>query len=215
MQKTRMSITRALVELKRYDQKIAQALQTGNFVARTVGRSEKRKVPFSTASVSDVAKEITASYDKVNQLIKNRAAVKAAIVLSNANTKVKLLSTEMSVAEAIELKSSVAHRTQFLQTLRQQLASTRQVVDSDNAKLQAKVDASLNAIYSTEKSKATPEMVAAVTNPQLDMYECALLDPADIAGKIEKLVAEVNEITSELDFTLSEINAKTEIEIEV
>lgn len=209
-----ISITRALVELKRYDQRIAQALQA-KFIERTIGQGDNRKVPFSTESVADVEKNIRASYDKVDALLANRAKVKSAIVLSNANTKVKVLDQEVTVAEAIEMKTSVQNRKHYVNTLRSQLQSFRQVVDSDNQKLQTKIDSSLDKIYGTEKAKIDAEMVKLVSEPQMKLHESKLLDPAGIEKRIEKLQAEITEIETELDFALSESNARTEISVDL
>ena len=210
----KISITRALVELKRFDQRITQALNSSKFVERTVGRANKRKVPFSNVSIADTEAAIRGSYDKVDQLIKNRAAMKSKIVLSNATTKVTVLGAQMTVAEAIELKTSVSSRQQYVNILRAQLQQHRQVIEVDNAKLQAKIDTSLNSIYGTEKAKIDAAMVAQVADPQRDLLESELLDPVGIEKRIEKLQEEISEITSEIDFVLSEANARTEIEVD-
>ena len=210
----KISITRALVELKRFDQRITQALNSSKFVERTVGRGNKRKVPFSNVSIADTEAAIRGSYDKVDQLIKNRAAMKSKIVLSNATTKVTVLGAQMTVAEAIELKTSVSSRQQYVNVLRAQLQQHRQVIEVDNAKLQAKIDTSLNSIYGTEKAKIDAAMVAQVADPQRDLLESELLDPVGIEKRIEKLQEEISEITSEIDFVLSEANARTEIEVD-
>jgi hypothetical protein len=210
----KISITRALVELKRFDQRIAQALTSGKFVDRTVGRGNKRKVPFSNASIADTEAAIRGSYDKVDQLIKNRAAMKSKIVLSNATVNVTVLGTEMTVAEAIELKSSVSSRQHYVNVLRAQLLQNRQVIEVDNAKLQTQIDTSLNSIYGTEKAKIDAAMVAQVADPQRDLLESELLDPVGIEKRIEKLQEEISEIMSEIDFVLSEANARTEIEVD-
>lgn len=215
MTKQTISVTRALVELKRFDQRIVQVLSGGVFLNRTVGRGNFKKVVNSQDSVELTTQKIRASYDKIDQLIKNRAALKAAIVLSNATTKVKVLGQEMTVAEAIELKTSVVSRQQYLQVLRSNLTTFKNAVEVDNTKLQAKIDTSLNNIYGTEKAKIAADLVAQVSDPQKDQFEQALLDPCGIEARIEKLQNEITEIQTELDFVLSEANARTEIEVEL
>jgi hypothetical protein len=140
--------------------------------------------------------------------------MKSKSVLSNATTKVTVVGTEMTVAEAIELKTSVASRQQYAVALRAQLLQNRQVIEADNAKLQTKIDTSLNSIYGTEKAKIDAAMVAQVADPQRDLLESELLDPVGIEKRIEKLQEEISEIMSEIDFVLSEANARTEIEVD-
>lgn len=210
----KISITRALVELKRYDQRIAQALNAV-FVARVQGRGANRKVVGTQDTVTASEAKIKGNFDKVDALIANRAALKSAIVLSNATVKVKVLGREVSVAEAIELKTSVNQRQQYLGVLRSQNVQTKQYVEKANIDLQTKIDVSLNNIYGSDKAKVTSEMVAMVSDPQKDQYEQSALDPSGIEARIEKLQAEILEVESELDFILSESNARTEIEVEI
>src|ERR1035437_8401176 len=129
MSAQQISVTRALVELKRLDERISKAISGGLFVARTIGRDTNKKVIGSSDTVASVEAKIHGSFDKVNSLIVNRERIKSAIVLSNANTKVKILGRDVTVAEAIELKSTVAFRTQFLETMRRQLTGERQQVE--------------------------------------------------------------------------------------
>jgi hypothetical protein len=52
-----------------------------------------------------------------------------------------------------------------------------------------------------------------VAKPQRNLKEAALLDPMKIADKIKALEDEISLIKTELDYALSEVNAKTEIEV--
>lgn len=208
-----ISITRALVELTRLGDRINQAISQGTFVSRVQGKGSLRKVVNSNKTVEEVTKDIQSSFDKVESLIKNRAALKAAIVLSNANTKVTVAGSEMTVAEAIELKSSVQYRESFLYKIRQDYASLQSAVERDNTKLEEVIQALLTTAYGADKTKIQAETVSAIAEPQRNSKESALLDPVDAAKKIEALTEEVQQIKSELDFVLSESNARTEIQV--
>lgn len=209
---TQISVTRALVELKRFDERIQQATQQV-FVSRTVGHKAQQKVFGSAKSVDVVKSEIKGAFDKIESLMKNRQKLKAAIVLSNANTTVSIMNQTMTVAEAIELKQQVSLRESYLYALRAQLQNNRALIDKANADLQNKIDTSLNNIYGSEKSKIGPDVVASVAEPQKDAHEQNLLDPCDIENKILTLDSEVKAIKSELDFVLSESNARNLVEV--
>ena len=103
----KISVTRALVELKRLDERIGKAISGGLFIARTVGRDTNKKVVGSSDSVAAVEKRIQGSFDKVTSLITNREKIKSALVMSNATTHVSIMGRNVTVAEAIELKSTV------------------------------------------------------------------------------------------------------------
>lgn len=209
----KISITRALVELKRLNDRISTAISAGTFVSTVVGKNSYQKVSGSNQSVVEMTGTIQSSFDSVDTLITNRARIKSAIVMSNALTKVTIMKQEMTVAEAIELKSTVVFRRQYLQVLRNQLVVANRAIATTNATLEAAIEVSLNNIYGSEKSKITDDTYKSVANPQKEQKEASLLDPQKIEAKIAALTEEISLLESEVDFTLSESNANTLIEV--
>lgn len=210
-----ISVTRALVELKRLDERISKAVTGGVFISRTIGRGTSQKVVGSSDSVADMTQKIQGSFDKVTSLILNRERMKSAIVMSNAATKVTILGREISVAEAIELKSTVSVRTLYLNTLRAQMLSELNMVSKATALLEAEIETSVNTLYGADSKKLDPETLKNVSEVKKTQKEQALLDSGKIADKIEAIEADILNLTSELDFVLSESNAKTVISVEV
>lgn len=210
-----ISVTRALVELKRLDERISKAIGSGLFVSRTIGRDTYKKAVGTSDSVTAVEQKIQASFDRVSSLISNREKVKSALVLSNATTRVKVLNRDMTVAEAIELKSTVATRNALLAAMRGQLALERTQVERAAAQLDAEIETSVNALYGTDRTKIDADMIKSVGDVKRSQKEVALLDPAKIESKIELLEADILNLTSELDFVLSESNARTEITVDL
>jgi hypothetical protein len=208
----KMSITRALVELKNLNDRIVRAVSEGKYVAVSVGSNLHQKVPgFVSPEAATAA--ITGSFDKVEQLISNRQKIKSAIVLSNARTTVELVGKSMTVAEAIEMKSTLDFRKDYMLALRQQLHTANQQVEKQNTALEATIDSLLTTLYGSEKAKISADDAANVSKPQRDQKQATLFDPVSIAKKMEVLQAEIDVLTSEVDFVLSESNAKTEIEV--
>ena len=210
---TQISIIRALTQLKTLNQKIETAILTGKFVAKTVGKNQFRNVVGANDSVEAMSAKIQASYDTVDSLIEYRSKLKSAIVLSNANTKVTVLGKEITVAECIDLKSTVEFRQRYLTQLRQQLTKEMSDVDKANMLLDQAIDVSMNSIYGSEKTKVSEDSYKAVSVPQKEQKEAALLDPQKIETKILKLTQEIEELGSEIDFLLSEKNSQTFIEV--
>lgn len=211
---TTQSITRSLVELKRINDRIQSAISGGKFVARTVGKNSFRKVGGTTESVEKMTTKIQSSFDSVDALIDRRQKLKSAIVLSNANTKVTIGGNQMTVAEAIELKGTIDFQTQYLLTLRKQLAWETAEIEKANGTLDANIDALLTTIYGADKAKVDDTTHKSVSGPQREQKEAALLDPSGIEKKIEALSEKISILATEVDFTLSESNAMTQITIE-
>ena len=209
-----ISVTRALVELKRLDERIQKAISGGVFVARTVGTDTKKKVVGTNDSIADVSAKILGSFDKVQSLIANRAAIKSAIVMSNAATKVSILGKEVSVAEAIELKSTVQFRTQYVNTLRHQLTNERNLVDRANIALETEIEAAVTTLLGADK-RSDEANVKSITDVKKSQKEQALLDAGKIEDKIAAVETDILNLTSELDFVLSESNAKTVISVDL
>lgn len=211
----KMSITRALVELKKLNSAIDKAIQDGVFVSVVIGQNEAQKTYMSNRTVEDTKKQIQASFDRVESLIKNRERIKAAIVHSNAVTQVTVLNRVMSVAEAIELKSTVQYRKDLLNGMKSQLTNATNTINNMNTKLEVEIQNLLSVVYGNEKGKVDPDMFANVVKPQHKQKQASLLDSCNIRGKIEELEKEITEIESELDFLLSESNARTEVDVEI
>lgn len=211
---TTMTITRALVQLKKLNSQIDAAINSGKFVSKTVGKNQFRKVVGTNDSVESMSAKIQASYDSVDALIEYRSKIKSAIVLSNASTYVRVLGKDITVAECIDLKSTLEFRQNYLQVLHISLARELTDISKANELLDKSIELSMNTIYGSEKGKVTEDSYKAVANPQKEQKEYSILDPMKIESKIEKVTKEIEELSSELDFLLSESNARTAITIE-
>lgn len=210
-----ISITRALSELKVLQDRINRSIIEGVFVGVTTGKGN-----YSTSVVGGVKTTLEAasatiqgSFDKVEDLITRRQKIKSAIILSNAKTLVNINGKEMTVAEAIEMKSTVESKKIQLQGMRNQFNAANQIINQVNTTLEAVIQQSLDKVYGTEKSKVDSTLLESIADPQRQQKEASLLDPCKIADKIEKLQNEIQILESEVDFTLSESNAKTVIEV--
>ena len=209
-----MSVTRALAELKRLDDRLNRmSTDQSIFVSVAVGQGDKQKVLGVSDTVQNVVSQIQSNRDRVNSMIEMRAKIKSAVVASNAATKVKLGAREMTVAEAIELKKSIDVKRNMLNTYRRQVIQANALVSKQNANLDAQIETNLTTIYGNEKGKVDASMFEAIAKPQREQKEASLIDPIKINDLIKSLEEEISLVETELDFTLSESNAKTEIEI--
>lgn len=210
MSKT-ITITRGLATLKTLEARIYQAASSGVYIGVTRGASE---TPINSIKTKDqLATDIVASYQSVNDLITERDAIKRAIVLSNAATKVNIGGVEMTVAEAIERKTSV----KFEQNLLQYLMSAYGVAQTQMATQSTRVDQDtekrLQTLFGADKTKVSEDQQKLVRNQVLSESEGKLIDPLKLDEKIQSLRKKIEDFNTEVDFVLSESNARTEITI--
>lgn len=219
MAKQTISITRALVELKRYEQRIAQALDKGTFAAVSYGEGAKTRVESVNrmklpGTVKEVEVLIGASFQSVNQLILNRQALKAAIVKSNATTVMNFMGREITVAEAIETKSSVNQLRTAYSVINGQVASAMSIVSVAESKLETTIE-NLTAQALGGSGKADAVAQEAISKVQYASHRPAVIGHEYAQNNLKSLEDTISAINAELDFSLSEVNAKTLIEVEL
>ena len=105
----KLTIHRALTELKMLNHRIEATTHEVSVVLPNRKSNEK----INGIEIKDYEKQMQASYDKVTSLIEYRNRIKALVVESNAITKVIIGKDEMTVAEAIERKQSMAMKNSY------------------------------------------------------------------------------------------------------
>lgn len=213
--KQTMSITRALAELKRLDDRIQRNQSSTLFVGISIGKGEAAKVHgVAGKTVEALSKDIQSSIDSILDLYKNRTVLKSAIVLSNALTKLTVNGVEMSVAEAIELKSSIALKQSLVSSAKNQWNQANASVQSLNNNLEKQIEQFMTTMYGSDKgTKVDEAQTLLVSKTQKDQKEAGLINPYDLIKLIAKWEEEISVVATELDFMLSESNAKTTIEV--
>lgn len=207
----KITVTRALAELKILGTRIENAIANGIYVAAVRG---SRNVPLlQTKSAEEVSADIMASYQSVESLIKRRDAIKRAVIVSNAETQVTIGGQTMSVAEAIERKSSITYLQQFVAAVSRQCIAVSNQIQAQNLKVEQDIEKRVMAAYGNDKGKVTAEQHSLIADAVKGESEAKMLDPAKIENKIVSLRKQYEDFTTEVDFVLSESNARTEIEV--
>lgn len=207
----KLSITKALSELKLLDARINKEISNSIFVVSN--KKSAQKVNFTTKD--DFEKDVKSKYESVQSLIKRRDLIKRAIVMSNAVTKVTIADVEMTVADAIERKTSIVYEQTLLNTLKRQTMNSKSTVATENQKVEIRLDQQLNQMFGNDNVSAkTSEGAIAYAKEFRNQNEFELIDPLSIDKEIEKLEKGIDDFLSEVDYVLSTSNALTEIEIE-
>lgn len=204
---TAISITRALAECKSLNDRIEKATRQSVFATVTVGGKTTNGQDVQTATTL-----LKSNLQQVQDLIERRKTVKSAIIVSNAATKVTINGAVMTVAEAIERKGSIDKERALLAVLQQQLGQVRSVIERNNAAMQVRIDTMIQAAVGKER-KASEDELEAISKPYTASNITAPLDPNGLEKLISKMDEDINGFLFEVDFSLSESNSKTMIEV--
>ena len=207
----KITITEGLNELKLYDAKINKAIKKAEFIGATKKCSDKVGVISREKFISDAK----AGYQQIADLIKNRNALKSAIVMSNAITYLEIGSKKMTVAEAIERKNSIDYEKELLDSMKQQWALSTLNVKKENDKVDKKVDELIQTLVGKDSTKKLDkDEQTAVEAPYRAKNEYELVDPLGLYDLMVKLEADIDEFETTVDGKLSLCNATTFIELD-
>ena len=207
----KMTIHKALAELKLMDDRIISAINNGDYCVANKHSNEKIKgVP-----VKEYEGVMQGCYDKATDLIKRRNAIKRAVVLSNAVTKVLVNDVEYTVAEAIEMKNhGVEFDERMLWALKQHYDKAQaEILKQNGDDLEKRAEQYVIGIYGSKEGKANIDDFEKTKQAFLKANEYELVDPIKILDKINVLEEKIASFKAEIDSALSVSNAITEIEI--
>lgn len=210
MTKTTISVQQGLNEVKLYDSKISRALRTAKFASI----EEKGSVRNANKTVADFKKDAQGSYDSVMALIKNRDTIKQAIILSNATTEVTIAGETMTVAEAIERKTSIANESALQRKMEQDLSYAQDEVQMINRNIDLDAQRVIDkALDGKSKDNDTKELVENIQK-QYDSRKAKVLEGVkDLQKKTVDLGEKIAQFRSDVDFVLTTSNCTTTIEV--
>ena len=203
-----ITITEGLVELKLLDKRINDATKK-DWVA--AGRRVSSEV--NHMKKDDFIKQVKADYESVNALIKNRAAIKSAIVKSNAETVVEVAGERMTVAEAIERKTSIEYDKALLNSLKRDYADAKDAVVGMDAQIEAAIDKMSVSLAGSEKKDLGDEQIK-LMKAYREANEWAIVDPLGIEKEINALAERIDSFEANVDTALSLSNAVTKITVQ-
>lgn len=210
----KMTIHKALAELKTMDSRINKAIYDADCVVAVKHSAEK----INGMTIKDFKDKIVSDYQKVNDLIKRREAMKRAVVLSNATTKVAVGGVEYTVAEAIECKN---HGVEFKKALRNRMVAANTTAQSEFNRHSGDIIEKAAEQYVLSVIAAQPkdskmsindDAMKALRETYIKNNSYDMIDPLGVAKIIEELADEINEFEVEVDAALSVSNAITTIE---
>lgn len=209
METTKMTLHRALAELKILDSRISKAMDSLNPVAI----KQNDKLVNLAVDEQEFSEKAKASFQSVKDLMDRKIKIKKALVLKNAQTTFKVADQTMTIADAISLKNMMNLKKDFLESLKEKHKKSMAQLNRGNEMVNNNLQALLLSSLGKESSKQDENSVKAISEPFLKLNKLTLCDPLKIEKEMENMQNEIDAFETEVDAALSEINATTFIEI--
>lgn len=207
------SIARLLVELKTLGKQIEDAIKSATFIGVARKNDGMAQVMGCSESVAELEELIKSKYQRIMDLMNRHSKIKAAITLSNATTNVTICGNKMTVADAINLKQTIEKTEKpLLEAMRRQHRDATATFDTLSAKLATEVNKLIDDATGKDR-KADTEGLKAAIEIRKQMGSPILIDPIKLLDLIDKKQKEIEDYLAEVDFALSESNARTELEV--
>ena len=205
-----MTIHKGLSTLKVLDERISKEISSTSFTFAQKHSLDK----VNGKPLEQVKKDIAATYDSITDMMKRKYAIKQAIVLSNATTKVSINGMEMTVAEAIEMKNNMV---KMVKSLRDRfsfcLRSSNNEATRQNETLDDRADNYAKGLYEGKDVKKMSEEIKDMRQSWHDAMYIDVVDPLGAEEKIKALDDFITMFMSEVDAELSSSNAITTITV--
>ena len=199
-----ISITQALADLKLLNKRIDRALYHVRWTTVTTKTRSVDLEKFTT--------EANAALQSYTDLYKRYVALKTAIVRANASTHVKVGTWEGSIADAIEYKKSIQFKKRLLESMKDDLSSSREDYEIQQDRMNSRLDVLLSSELGKDV-RTNPETITALTNSFRESNRVDLVDPLDLATHIKQLEEEISSFETNVDWVLSEANGRTMITV--
>jgi len=204
----KITIHRALSELKLIGSKIQKGideLDPSSIV-------QKDKLINGVYQKDEFEKRAKESFQSVIDLIDRRNKIKSAIVKANCITLVKIADDEMTIADAINLKTVIVFKKSIIDILKKRHNNVKANLERNNAQIDANALNLAQVALGKQGIKIGDNDAQAVIEPYLKANKFELVDPIGVENKVSELEKKIGDFEAEVDAVLSEINAITSIE---
>lgn len=206
---TTMTLTRALSKLKVIDKRLGE-VKAGKFFAHKVGQ----RLNGTTLDESGFSREQQSMWDELSSLVDARVAIKTAISKANAATNVEVCGEVMSIDAAVARKLFYPSYIQTLNSIVNEHNILLTSIEKHNRGVTDRLDKMLESLVGKDKKMADGE-IEAVSKPFLSQNEASMVDSNQVYRKAVDEIQRIKNFMGEVDFVLSEINARTEITVDL
>lgn len=211
-----LSVQEALNELKVLDKRIERKLGDTKYV----GVVQEDKLVYPASSKGDKDKFISdakSSIDSLLDLIAYRHALKAGVLRSNALTEIVIGDKKMTVAEAIDYKTSIQSEKDLVQTLVNDLTQATTKMTRINNDIDTALEKKQNSLLSSEKDDKSSEFIKFLKE-QAEREKATVLElevgKALVSDYTKAKLDSIEQFEQTVDFKLTASNVSTEITVE-
>ena len=201
-----LTITRALVELKTLNSRINKIADYTTFIMY------KTKSKNSHYAEDDFKQTAISEFQSFNDLVARRDKIKNAIMMSNMTTMVEIAGKKMTVAQAIEFKTTIGYKTILLETMIKQRQQVTIETEAHKQRVQSKIDDNVRIICGKD-SKPDANVIQTVSDGIAKGDPIEVFDPLNLDAVIKTMEKEIEDFSANVDYVLSEANALTKIEV--
>jgi len=203
-----MTVHKALVEAKILDKKITEAIFGSDFC----GAKAHSQSIVNGIDEKKFVENCKSAYQSIKDMIARRDAIKNAISVSNATTKVKIGDKEYTVAAAIEMnRSGSTYQKMLIDAISDNFSQASNECAEQNSTIQERADTYMANLYGNKDNK---NINSEERNKYIEANMYEVVDPIDCKNEIEKLTNELDNFKAEVDSALSVSNALTKITVE-
>lgn len=207
----KMTIHEALSELKVLNSRIINEVSKTSFVITNKHSNTK----IDGLPITKYENDTRASYDRITDLIKRRAAIRRAVVKSNSVTEITINEETMTVAEVIEFKNT---GIDYLITLRDRISrdyevSVKSARTANGESIENKASEYVVRLFGGKDNSVDNSVIEAAKKTFIENNTIDIIDPIDAEKTIRTLTNYIDGFKSKVDSALSVSNATTIIEI--
>lgn len=148
---TQISITRALTRVKVIEKQLEQ-LSYDKYVRSVLEQDKDKK------QSEDFKSESKSNFDKFNSLFDESVALQKVIRKSNEDTLVRISGKEMTVSEALILKSLIEHKQQLLSNIRDQNSNANNEIEKAETQIESKAQSFVQSLKTENQSQIDDAM---------------------------------------------------------
>ena len=208
----KMTIHEALAKKKLLAKQIEKL--TDNLEIAVVAKASKDVLENGTKK-TEFKKNKKAEYQKIRDLITLRNNISKAIILSNATTNVVIAGQEMTVAEAIDLKSNIYMYSELLMAINDNKTVVMKNLEKMNKAVDKDITTMTNSLMTGDKEKSKSGELESIIKRYKEDNGYEMVEAIDTTKAMVELHEFIDDFTLNVDFVLSTSNALTTIEVQV
>lgn len=207
----KMTIHEALAKKKLLAKQIEKL--TDNLEIAVVAKASKDVLENGTKK-TEFKKNKKAEYQKIRDLITLRNNISKAIILSNATTSVVIAGQEMTVAEAIDLKSNIYMYSELLMAINDNKTVVMKNLEKMNKTVDKDITTMTNSLMTGDKEKSKSGELESIIKRYKEDNGYEMVEAIDSTKAMVELHEFIDDFTLNIDFVLSTSNALTTIEVQ-